>query len=83
MNIKITHTKSIDIRFEKKTWNVDVYEGSKWTWAITFDELDQVATTYRFGHGYKTYNDAFAATELQVARLEKTGHRVHWEIIEL
>lgn len=83
MSIKITHTKTVNVRWDGQDWNIDVSEGSKWTWALTFEELDQVATTWRFGHGYKTYNDAFAATEIQVAKLEKSGHRVHWEIIEL
>ena len=83
MTIKITRTKSIDIRWDRKHWEIDVAEGSKWTWALVFDELDQRATTYRFGHGYTTYAHAFKALEFQVARLEKTGHKVHHEVIEL
>jgi hypothetical protein len=83
MTIEIEKTKPITLRWERQDWEVNVYEGAKWTWAVKFDELDQVATTWRFGRGYSTYADAFKAVNFQVSRLERTGHRVHFEIIEL
>lgn len=71
------------IRWDRQNWNVTIADGSKWTWALVFKELDQAATTYRFGHGYSTYVHAYNAVDFQVTKLEKRGHSVHWEIIEL